>query len=59
MTLVGLPTAFLGAAIADLRGSDKTRRFTRPAFAAVVAVEIGGPIGGVVLNIASYLAGVI
>jgi hypothetical protein len=59
MALVGIPTAFLGAVIADLRGTDKTRGFTRPAFAVVVAVEIGGPIGAVILNIFSSLAGVI
>lgn len=57
MALVGIPTAFLGAAIADLRGTDETRGFTRPAFAAVVLIEIGGPIGSVLIDVATYLAG--
>jgi hypothetical protein len=59
MALVGIPTAFLGAVLADLRGTDETRRFTRPAFAVVVAIEIGGPIGSVLIDVAAYLAGVL
>jgi len=41
MPLFGLVSALIACVIADLRGNDTTRPFTRRAFAAVVAVEMG------------------
>lgn len=46
MPLVGLPIAFLGACIADLKGSEGTRPFTRTGFWALVALELGISVSG-------------
>jgi hypothetical protein len=41
MPLVGLPTVFVVACLADLSGTEETRWFTRRAFALLVLYTIG------------------
>jgi hypothetical protein len=58
MPLIGLVTGLIATLIADLRGNDETRPFTRRAFLVVVAVEAGidiAAIGGVMQAIGGIL----
>lgn len=62
MSLVGLPTALIGAAIADLKGSEVTRPFTRTAFWLVALGELGLSITGLasfLYDVADVLAGAV
>jgi hypothetical protein len=61
MALLGLTTAFLGAVFADLQGNRYTRPFTRLGYGALVAVEMGVSVTGMVSgfgDIVGFIQGV-
>lgn len=61
MALIGLPTAFIGAVVADMRGDDRTRSLARTGFGAIILYEIGFLTGVVTFggDVMGVLAGFI
>lgn len=59
MALIGLPVLGLGAIVADLRGNDTTRWFTRRVFGIVALIEMGLTTSGIASFAGDLLAGVL
>ena len=56
MGIVDIGLAFVAAAIADLRGDETTRPFTRKAFWLILLVEAGLTLAGLESTLSSVVA---
>jgi hypothetical protein len=56
MGIVDIGLAFVAAAVADLRGNEATRPFTRRAFLALVLIEAGLTLSGLESTLSATLA---